>query len=145
MTSLSLCATTTTATRTETGPAFVGGGGLGGGALAAASALLARHGFVAASSATYGPADTLHVLIGRAGAGGERAFFFDEGTFIGTDSGVQSAHIAVVAHSDSEVTLAYDVYAAGARTPSGRRSVIFALDMGRLAALSPLPSVAERR
>ncbi len=85
------------------------------------------------------------MLIGRAAAGGERAFFFDEGRFIGTDSTQPSARIVVVAHGDSNVTLAYDVYAAGAQTPRGQRRVNFALNMGQLAALSPLPSVAERR
>ena len=137
--------TTTTTTRTETGPAFVGGSGSHTGALAVASALLARHGFAAVSSATYGPADTLHVLIGRSFGGGERAFFFEEGRFIGTDSAQPSARIVVVAHGDSSVTLAYDVYAAGAQTPSGQRRVSFALNMGQLAALAPLPSVAQRR
>jgi len=107
--------------------------------------VLARHGFAAVSSATYGPPDTLHVLIGRAPGGGERAFFFNEGQFIGTDSPQPSARIVVVSHGDSEATLAYAVYAAGARTPSGERRVSFALDMGQLSALGPLPSVSARR
>jgi hypothetical protein len=107
--------------------------------------VLARHGFAAVSSATYGAADTVHVLIGRAPGGGERAFFFNEGQFIGTDSSQQSARIIVVSHGDSEATLAYDVYAPGASTPSGQRRVSFALDMGRLSALGPLPSVSARR
>ena len=114
-------------------------------ALATANAVLARHGFIAVSSATYGPLDTLHVLIGRAAGGAERAFFFSERRFIGTDSPQPSARIVVVAHGDSEVTLAYDIYAAGAHTPSGQRRGIFALDMGQLSALAALPSVAERR
>ena len=107
--------------------------------------MLARRGFAAVSSATYGPLDTLHVLIGRAPGGGERAFFFNERHFIGTDSPQTSARIVVVSHGDSEATLAYDVYAAGAPTPSGQRRVTFALDMGQLSALGPLPSVSARR
>ena len=107
--------------------------------------MLARHGFSAVGSATYGPQDTLHVLIGRATGGGERAFFFNESQFIGTDSPQPSARIVVVSHGDSEATLAYDVYAAGAATPSGQRRVRFALDMGQLSALGPLPSVSARR
>jgi hypothetical protein len=107
--------------------------------------VLARHGFATVSAATYGPPDTLHVLIGRAPAGGERAFFFNEGQFIGTDSRQPSARIVVVSHGDSEATLAYDVYAAGASTPNGQRRVSFALDMGQLSALGPLPSVSARR
>jgi hypothetical protein len=84
------------------------------------------------------------VLIGRSAAG-ESAFFFDQGTFIGTDAGTPSRHVTVVAHGDSEVTLAYDVYAPGGQAPSGRRRVSFALDMGQLSALGPLPSSAARR
>jgi LppP/LprE lipoprotein len=103
-----------------------------------------RRGYVPVSTASYGPADTLHVLIGR-GAGGERAFFFNEGRFIGTDASEPSAHIGVLAHGDSEVTLAYDVFAANASAPSGQRRVRFALDMGALAVLDPLPSAARRR
>ena len=136
--------TSTTTTRTETGPAFVVTTPSGGGALAGAIALLSRKGFSAIDSSSYQPDDTLRVLIGRAAAG-ERAFFFDDTTFLGTDASVASAHITVFAHSDTEVVLSYSIYRPGAQASSGVRRVHFALDMGMLNALDPIPSVSQRR
>jgi hypothetical protein len=106
--------------------------------------VLARHGYRPIRNTTYGPGDTLHVLIGSSAAG-ERAFFFDQTTYLGTDASAPSARITVVAHGDTEVTLAYAIYAAGASQPTSLRRVRFALDMGQLAALDPLPGVGERR
>jgi len=139
--------TTTQTTRTESKPAFVQTTPSGGAdrALTAAIAVLARHGYMPLALDSYGPADTLHVLIGIAQSGGaatQRAFFFNEGTYLGTDASTPSAQVEVVSHSDSEVTLAYTVVHAG---HSGVRRVRFALDMGQLSALDPLPSVAARR
>lgn len=134
----------TTTTRTETGPAFVVTTPSGGGALAAAIALLARKGYSALDTSTYRPDDTLRVLIGRA-AGGERAFFFDETTYLGTDASAASARITVFAHSDTEVVLSYAIYRPGAQTPNGVRLVHFALDMGMLSAIDSIPSVSQRR
>jgi hypothetical protein len=114
------------------------------GALGAAVALLARKGYTAVDTSAYDAGDTLRVLIGRA-AGGERAFFFDEGRYLGTDASAASAHVSVFAHSDTEAVLSYSIYQAGAATPSGTRLVHFALDMGQLSALDPIPSVASRR
>jgi hypothetical protein len=106
--------------------------------------VLARRGYRPLDTASYGPSDTLHVLVGRSGAG-ERAFFFDQATFLGTDASAPSERISVLAHGDSEVTLGYAIYAPGAKQPSSLRRVHFALDMGQLAALDPLPPVADRR
>lgn len=136
--------TSTTTTRTETGPGFVVTRPSGGGALAAAIALLARKGYTALDTSSYQPDDTLHVLIGRAG-GGERAFFFDETAYLGTDASTASARITVFAHSDTEVVLSYAVYHPGAQAPSGVRLVHFALDMGTLNAIDSIPSVSQRR
>ncbi len=108
---------------------------------------MARHGYVPVSTATYGPQDTLHVLVGSARDGrppGERAFFFNESSYLGTDASAPSAHIVVLAHGDSGVTLGYSIFPPGASTPSSVRAVHFALDMGQLAALDPLPSAAAR-
>jgi hypothetical protein len=118
-----------------------------GSALAAAIAVMARRGYVPASTATYGPQDTLHVLIGTARDGrrpGERAFFFNESTYLGTDASAPSAHVVVLVHGDSGVTLGYSIFQDGASTPSSVRAVHFALDMGQLAALDPLPSASSR-
>lgn len=137
--------TSTTSTRTETGPAFVvTNPSGGGGALAAAIALLSHKGYTAVGTASYRPANTLRVLIGRA-AGGERAFFFDEATYLGTDATAASAHISVSAQSDTEVVLRYAIYRPGAQEPSATRLVHFALDMGKLNAIDSIPSVAQRR
>ena len=136
--------TSTTTTRTETGPAFVVTTPSGGGALAAAVGLLSRKGYSAVDTSTYRPADTLRVLIGRA-AGGERAFFFDEASYLGTDASAASARITVFAHSDTEVVLSYAIYRPGAPAPSGVRLVHFALDMGKLNAIDSIPSVSQRR
>jgi hypothetical protein len=113
-----------------------------GSALAAAVAVMHRHGYVPLSTASYGPRYTLRVLIGTASDGGrpgERAFFFNETTYLGTDASAPSARISVLAHSDSEVTLGYAIRGSGSL-----QTVRFALDMGLLSALDPLPSAAER-
>ena len=135
---------TATTTRTETAPAFVGTTTTPSGALGAAVALLAHKGYQALDTSTYQAGDTLRVLIGRA-AGGERAFFFDQGTYLGTDATAPSAQITVLGQNDTEVTLAYATFRAGESAPSGRRSVRFALDMGQLSPLDAIPSVAVRR
>ena len=76
---------------------------------------------------------------------GERAFFFDQGTYLGTDAAAASGQIAVLGHNDTEVTLSYGIYKPGAPSPSGSRRVRFALDMGQLSPLDAIPSVAVRR
>jgi hypothetical protein len=137
-----------TTTRTETAPAFVGGNpsSAGGHDLAAAVALLSDHGYEPVSTATYDAGNTLRVLIGRRpGTSDERAFFFDQTTYLGTDASSPSEQITLLDANDTEVTLGYAVYAAGASQPDGERRVRFALDMGQLSALDPLPSVAARR
>jgi hypothetical protein len=88
------------------------------------------------------------VVIGtRSGASlpTERAFFFDQTMYLGTDARLPSARISLLGHSDTEVTLGYAIYRPGASTPSRVRRVHFALDMGQLSALDPLPSTASRR
>lgn len=134
----------TTTTRTATGPAFVGTTTTPSGALGAAVALLTRKGYTPLDTSTYDAGDTLRVLIGRA-AGGERAFFFDQGAYLGTDSSSASAQITVHGQNDTEVTLVYATYAAGSSVPNGSRRVRFALDMGQLSPLDRIPSVALRR
>jgi hypothetical protein len=108
--------------------------------------VLARHGYRALSTATYDAGDTLRVLIGRQpGTAQERAFFFDQTIYLGTDASTPSGQITLVDENDTEAILAYGIYRPGASAPSSQRRVHFALDMGQLSALDPLPSVAERR
>ena len=144
--------TTTTTTRTETAPAFVGTNPTSPGAvshdLAAALAVLAKAGYAPVRPSTYRAGDTLRVVIGtRTGSSvpAERAFFFDQTIYLGTDARLPSAQISLLSHSDTEVTLGYAIYRAGASTPSAVRRVHFALDMGQLSAIDPLPSAAARR
>jgi hypothetical protein len=140
----------TSTTRTETGPAFVGPSPTSGTAvghdLAQALAVVRSKGYVPLSTTTYDADDTLRVLIGlRPASASENAFFFDETTYLGTDASGPSEQIALVSENDTEVTLAYGIFAPGASTPSGHRTVRFALDMGQLSALDPLPAVSQRR
>jgi len=114
--------------------------GAAGAALSAAIAVLARHGYAPVETASYDAQDTLRVLVGARRDGrvpGEHAFFFNEGSYLGIDASAPSAAITVLAHSDSEVTLGYAV-------GGSVRAVQFALDMGAVMPLSPLPSAAAR-
>jgi len=139
-------ATTTTSsettTRTETAPAFVGtnpnSSAASGPAETAAIAVLTHRGYAPVTTSTYDAGNTLRVLIGRRADGAEHAFFFDQTIYLGTDASAASAHISVISAGDTEVTLAY------ALRPSGQARVRFALDMGQLSALDPLPSAARR-
>ncbi len=114
----------------------------------AAVTLLQEKGYALHSTLTWGDADTLHVLIGdlKQGAIGgraERAFFFVKGTWLGTDSASDSAGIAVVTHTDSTVTLGYNLYAPTdpIGSPSlGRATVRFSWDGQRLHARDEFPS-----
>jgi hypothetical protein len=145
---------TTQSTRTESAPAFVPPTNASA-ELKAAIAVLAKAGYVPVGTSTYHPADTLRVLIGRrsSGAAGELAFFFDQTTYLGTDSSTPSADVSVVSASDTEVVLAYAIFSPGAPTPSdlrhvapsGLRDVHFVLDMGQLGHADALPSVSARR
>jgi len=140
----------TSTTRTETAPAFVqttpSSTGPVGHDLSAAIAVLAASNYAPVSTATYDAGNTLRVLIGkRADGTGERAFFFDQTIYLGTDAATPSEQISVVKANDTEVTLDYGIYRPGAAEPSGQRAVRFALDMGQLSALNVLPSVGERR
>ena len=144
--------TTTATTRTATAPAFVETNPTSDVAishdLAAALAVLARSGYVPVRPSTYHAGDTLRVVVGtRSGSStpAERAFFFDQTIYLGTDTRLASAQVSLLSHNDTEATLGYAIYRAGASTPTGVRRVRFALDMGQLTALDPLPSAASRR
>ncbi len=133
----------TATTRTQSSPAFTGGTPAGStsssGDLSAAAASLTSRGYTPVSTATYNPSDTLRVLVGSAGAGNERAFFFEQGHYLGTDTSTPSAAIAVVDQNDTTVTLRYQLAGGGSQT------VRFQLDQGSLVPLDPIPSQAARR
>lgn len=91
----------------------------------------------------------LRVLIGRPvgdAAGGHRAFFFDRGTYLGTDAQAPSTKLTVAKQGKVTVTLSYGVYEAGDTpgSPSGRKRVRFRLQDGVLAPLDTIPLDSAR-
>jgi hypothetical protein len=140
-----------TATRTAPEPAFAqhgasGGGEASGEEAAAAVAVVKTHGYTPSDVSQYRPRQTLRVLVGtRSGSADgydQRAFFFLDGTYLGTDSSEPSASIRVLAQSDTEVVLAYPLYRSHDPLccPSGGQSTVhFQLNDGRLVPLQPIP------
>jgi hypothetical protein len=136
-------------TRTATAPAFTHQGGTGAtsgeGAegLSAAEAVVQAKGFTVDAASDYHPNQTLRVLVGtRTGSaeeGGQQAFFFVDGRYIGTDAKQPSAQINVVSQGDTEVALAY------ALAGGGQATVHFQLNNGKLVPLGPIPSASARQ
>jgi LppP/LprE lipoprotein len=145
----------TSTTRTAPAPAFTETGTQSGAAAAgaqatAAAAVVVAHGYTPTDVSDYHPTQTLRVLVGtRAGSAdgyAQRAFFFLDGRYLGTDSSQPSASVHVVSQSDTEVALAYALY----RThdplccPSGGQAVVhFQLNNGTLVPLQLLPPVSS--
>jgi LppP/LprE lipoprotein len=138
-----------TSTRAAPEPAFtqqeVRAEGLSG-----AMAVVRAKGFTPNNTADYHSNQTLRVLVGtRTGSGdgyGQRAFFFVNGRYIGTDAKDPSATLRVVEQADTEVTLAYPLYRKGdplCCPGGGQARVRFQLDNGRLQALDPIPPVSS--
>jgi len=100
-------------------------------------AVVKEHGYSAEETSDYHPQQTLRVLVGRGGAG-QQAFFFVDGHYLGTDTKEPSAGVKVTGQSDTEVTLSYPLYRAGAPT-GGQATVHFQLNNGRLVPLNPIP------
>ena len=73
--------------------------------------------------------------------GGEKAFFFVDGRFIGTDTTVPSTNVTVVDTSDTQVTLGYQLVHVNG-SPAGVAQVRYALNNGMLAPLDPIPSAS---
>lgn len=145
-----------TTTRTSTAPAFVneqeGGGERESGALHAAVETLKKQGYTPRSTAEYHPHQTLRVMIGTKSKAGEehvqRAFFFLDDKYIGTDASTPSALLKVVSQSETEVTLSYGLYSAGNSLccpGGGEAKVGFQLNNGRLVPLSPIPPAHARK
>jgi LppP/LprE lipoprotein len=142
-------------TRTAPEPAFAQSGGTGtteaGGAeVAAAVATVKTHGYTPEDTSEYHPGQTLRVLTatrtGSADGYSQRAFFFLDGKYIGTDASEPSASVRVVQQSDTEVVLAYPLYRAHdplCCPAGGQARVHFQLDDGRLVPLQPIPPVSS--
>jgi hypothetical protein len=112
--------------------------------LSAATTVVRERGYTPNSTGEYHPEQALRVLLGtRTGTGGQQAFFFVNGRYLGTDSKEPSATLKVISQSDTEVTLGYALYREGA--PSGGEAhVTFQLNNGKLTALGKIPSASER-
>jgi hypothetical protein len=145
----------TSTTRTAPAPAFTRTEGQSAEQTANSEAntaadVVTAHGYTPTDISDYHPNQTLRVLIGRrtgsADGYNQRAFFFLDNRYIGTDSGQPSASLSVVSQSDTEVTLAYALYRAHDPLccPSGGQvTVRFQLDNGALVALDPIPPVSS--
>jgi LppP/LprE lipoprotein len=144
--------TPATTTRTAPAPAFAQQGTSAEG-LSAAQATVRAQGYTANSASDYHAGQTLRVLVGaRTGSTGngsrreERAFFFVNGRYIGTDASQPSAGVKVLSQGDTEVTLAYPLYRAHDPLccPSGGQAKVrFQLNNGRLTPLDPIPPVSS--
>jgi len=123
-----------------------------GGQATAAAATVRAHGYTPNNTSDYHPNQTLTVLVGtRTGSADgydQRAFFFLDGRYIGTDSSQPSASVRVVSQSDTEVTLAYALYRShdSLCCPSGGQATVhFQLNNGTLVPQDPIPPVASTR
>jgi LppP/LprE lipoprotein len=150
-TTTTTAATPTTSTRTSSEPAFTEQQSQPNSQTAAAAAAIVRaHGFTPNRLSDYHPDQTLRVLLGtRSGSGDgydQRAFFFLEGRYLGTDAKEPSAALRIVAQSDTEVALAYQLYRHGDPLccPGGGQAVVhFQLDNGKLATREQIPPASS--
>ncbi len=104
-------------------------------------------GFEIVKKRDWKPDDTLQVLIGKSSSGGELAFFFVDGQYLGNDSSDTSAKLRVKATDDISVTLDYGVYEPGdsADDPSGDSiAVEFRYEGGQVSPASAIPDVSQR-
>jgi LppP/LprE lipoprotein len=135
---------TATSTRTSSAPAFTQPESQDH-ALAAAVATVESQGYTPIDTAQYQPQHTLRVLTaaktGTDGRYQQRAFFFVDGHYIGTDSSQPSGSVKVASQTETSVTLTYGLYSSGESPccPGSQASVRFELDNGRLQALDPIP------
>jgi hypothetical protein len=114
--------------------------------ISAAAALVRARGYTPNDTSEYHPEQTLRVLVGtRTGSQegfGQQAFFFVGGRYIGTDTKEPSATVKVVAQSDTEVTLSYELYRPGdsLSSPSGGQATVhFQLNNGKLTPVGEIP------
>jgi len=113
---------------------------------AAAATLLRDQGYRPVRLGAYDPEHTLRVLVGR-GDGGQRAFFFVRGKFIGHDALTDSARMKLVRSGERTATLDYRLFAAGdeACCPTGGIvRVRFRWDGKALAPDDVIPPAASR-
>jgi len=113
---------------------------------AAAATLLRDQGYRPVRLTAYDPEHVLRVLIGR-GDGGQRAFFFVGGRFIGHDAVTDSARMKLVRSSERTATLDYRLFADGDQSccpTGGTVRVRFRWDGKALAPDDVIPPAASR-
>jgi hypothetical protein len=104
-------------------------------------------GFDVLNKTSWNPEDTLQVLIGRSSSGGELAFFFVDGQYLGNDSSDPSAKLRVKKTDDLVVTLSYGIYQSGDETdkPTGDPiNVPFRYEGGQVEAIEAIPAPEQR-
>jgi LppP/LprE lipoprotein len=136
-------------TRSAPEPAFTQHEATGEGASAAA-AVVRSNGFTPNNTSEYHANQTLRVLVGtRTGSGdgyGQRAFFFVDGRYIGTDAKEPSATLKVLSQSDTAVSIAYPLYRHSdplCCPGGGQATVSFQLNNGKLTPLGTIPPVSS--
>lgn len=135
--SISSTSGASTSTRTQSAPAFVQT--TTAGPANGPSATLAARGYVPVSTGQLNSQDTLQVLIGSRQIGsGQKAFFFVDGRYIGTDTVIPSSQITIVGSNDTEVTLGYALTRSDGSS-AGTAQVRYALNNGQLMPLDPIP------
>jgi hypothetical protein len=111
-------------------------------ARAAAVATLRDQGYRPTGLKDYKPDNVLRVLIGK-GDGGERAFFFAGGRYLGNDATEDSHAISVVRAGNRSVSLSYRLF--GENDSAGFARVLFRWDGERLAPQTAIPPATSRR
>jgi hypothetical protein len=107
-------------------------------ARAAAVTTLRDQGYRPVTLADYDPDHVLRVLIGR-GEGGQRAFFFAGGRYLGNDAADDSRRIGVARAGNRSVALRYRL------SGGGSARVLFRWDGERLAPQTAIPPATARR
>ena len=116
-------------------------------ARAAAVGVLRDQGYRPVTLTDYRFDKRLRVLIGR-GDGGQRAFFFAGGSYLGNDALDDSHRIEVVRAGNRSVSLAYRLFGPNDRPccPSaGKARVLFRYDGESLVPQTAIPPSSERR
>lgn len=136
-------------TRTAPEPAFAQQETHAEGISAAANLVRAR-GYTPNDTSEYHPDQTLRVLVGTHTGSqegfGQQAFFFVGDRYIGTDTKEPSATVKVIAQSDTEVTLTYELYRPGdsLSSPSGGQATVhFQLNNGHLTPVGKIPPASS--
>ena len=113
----------------------------------AAVGVLRDNGYRPVTLADYKPDKVLRVLIGR-GDGGQRAFFFAGGAYVGNDAADDSHRIRVLRAGNRSVSLSYRLFREDDKPccPSaGTARVLFRWDGEALAAQTAIPPSLQRR